>query len=56
MIFRDFFMIIFSNVFGKIHGAMIILISLMLIGITQNIVGDIQKKKYDLGVQNLISV
>ena len=49
-------MIIFSNVFGKIHGGMIILILLMSIGIIQNIVGDIQKKKYDLGVQNLISI
>ena len=56
MIFRGLFMTIFSNVFGMNLGDMNILILSMLIGTTQNTVGDIQKMKYALGVQNLILV
>ena len=43
MIFRGLFMTIFSNVFGMNLGDMNILILSMLIGTTQNTVGDIQK-------------
>lgn len=44
----------FFKCFRKNHVDIITLILLILIGIPRNILGDIQKKKYDLDVPNLI--